>query len=557
MNSSGKETKSGIIYTFYSFKGGSGRTMALANVAALMAKWGYKVLVVDWDLEAPGVERFFAQNNPKAGSLRASSPGIADLIQARANQKELDWRQCVLEFEPGISVITAGRDDDEYVGKIQRLNFDVLFEKYDLGSYIEQLRKEWISAFDFVLIDSRTGVTDIGGICTVHLPDVLVVLFTATHASTEGALQIVERARKAQGRLPLDRGHLIAVPVPARDESRTEYERATRWAAIFANLFHDFYGDWLPSGIKVPEAIELLRIPYVPYWSFGEELPVLAEGTSDPRSLGYAYEILARLLTTRLSWYEAFEGRKLAPPPTTKTRELDKDWLNSHRAAAMEGLERSKRKGFMEAYHFCLDAFIDKQQPELLSAAGQAAVHTFGWPIGVVLHNRPELRPQPTNDGIVAELSTEHDYDYWALTKGGDFYTLTSLLEDYIAEAAIHFNTRIMRITEVILHSVNLYKALGAEPGTSVALTIRHGGLRGRSLSSSTRNSLLSVFPPGNVREDEVAATVSFHIGVSEPEIVKLVKSLCEPLFIIFNFKKFDDSTYEQIVTRFIQGIAT
>ena len=46
----------GIIYTFYSFKGGVGRTMALANVAALLAKWGYSVLVVDWDLEAPGLE---------------------------------------------------------------------------------------------------------------------------------------------------------------------------------------------------------------------------------------------------------------------------------------------------------------------------------------------------------------------------------------------------------------------------------------------------------------------------------------------------------------------
>ncbi len=49
----------GQIITFYSYKGGVGRTMALANVAVLIAQWKYKVLIVDWDLEAPGLEYFF------------------------------------------------------------------------------------------------------------------------------------------------------------------------------------------------------------------------------------------------------------------------------------------------------------------------------------------------------------------------------------------------------------------------------------------------------------------------------------------------------------------
>jgi cellulose biosynthesis protein BcsQ len=52
-----------MIFTFYSYKGGVGRSMALANVAELFYKVGYKVLMVDWDLEAPGLERFFP--NPK------------------------------------------------------------------------------------------------------------------------------------------------------------------------------------------------------------------------------------------------------------------------------------------------------------------------------------------------------------------------------------------------------------------------------------------------------------------------------------------------------------
>jgi MinD-like ATPase involved in chromosome partitioning or flagellar assembly len=48
-----------MIYTFYSYKGGVGRTMALANVAELFYQTGLKVLMIDWDLEAPGLERYF------------------------------------------------------------------------------------------------------------------------------------------------------------------------------------------------------------------------------------------------------------------------------------------------------------------------------------------------------------------------------------------------------------------------------------------------------------------------------------------------------------------
>ena len=50
----------GKIVTFYSYKGGSGRSMAVANVAWILASNGKRVLVIDWDLEAPGLHRFFA-----------------------------------------------------------------------------------------------------------------------------------------------------------------------------------------------------------------------------------------------------------------------------------------------------------------------------------------------------------------------------------------------------------------------------------------------------------------------------------------------------------------
>src|SRR6476659_2318453 len=49
----------GKIITFYSYKGGTGRSMALANVAWILASAGKRVLIIDWDLEAPGLHRYF------------------------------------------------------------------------------------------------------------------------------------------------------------------------------------------------------------------------------------------------------------------------------------------------------------------------------------------------------------------------------------------------------------------------------------------------------------------------------------------------------------------
>src|SRR5262252_8685218 len=50
--------KDGRFVTFYSYKGGSGRTMALANVAWILASNGFDILLIDWDLEAPGLHRY-------------------------------------------------------------------------------------------------------------------------------------------------------------------------------------------------------------------------------------------------------------------------------------------------------------------------------------------------------------------------------------------------------------------------------------------------------------------------------------------------------------------
>src|ERR1700722_11963777 len=83
-------TANGKIVTFYSYKGGTGRTMALANVAWILASTGLRVLVVDWDLDSPGLHRYF---HPFLDAkLVAATPGVIELVNnyawAAAEQKD-------------------------------------------------------------------------------------------------------------------------------------------------------------------------------------------------------------------------------------------------------------------------------------------------------------------------------------------------------------------------------------------------------------------------------------------------------------------------------------
>lgn len=304
-----ERSKKGRIYTFYSYKGGVGRSMALANIAALMTKWGEKVLIIDWDLEAPGLELFFNAKPARLKGSRTTTPGVVDLLYAKAERKTMDWHTCLLEaniFGKSLSIISAGEQTHDYQSKVQHLNWDELFEKHDIGNYIDELRNQWIREYDFILVDSRTGISDIGDICTVLLPDVLVLLFISNYQNIFGIQNVMKRATKAHKNLPVNRSRLIGVPVPCRDEVYNEYDRSQEWKEIFAEKLGVYYDDWLPRGVSPRDALNKLFIPYVANWSFGERLPVVENENEihNPTSISAAYSRLTKLLTSGLDWNE-------------------------------------------------------------------------------------------------------------------------------------------------------------------------------------------------------------------------------------------------------------
>src|SRR5262245_35326108 len=83
----------GVVVTFYSYKGGVGRSFALANSAVILAQWGLRVLAVDWDIEAPGLNHYFEN------FLTKRSLGVIDFLAACRDGLPLAWEKYIQPVE--------------------------------------------------------------------------------------------------------------------------------------------------------------------------------------------------------------------------------------------------------------------------------------------------------------------------------------------------------------------------------------------------------------------------------------------------------------------------
>jgi MinD-like ATPase involved in chromosome partitioning or flagellar assembly len=296
------------IVTFYSYKGGVGRSMALANVAVLLARRGLRVLAVDWDLEAPGLERYFSYF-----PVEARGAGLLRMFMDAEREGEADYSRYLWEVdcdaEHPLSFLPSGRDSDaDYSTNLEGFDWAGFFREQGGGQFVEGLRARWREDFDIVLIDSRTGLSDTGGICTIQLPDVVVAMFTANHQSLYGIRDVMRLAQRARQSLAYDRMPLTILPLPARFGTRAEFSEAQDWLGQFEEVLQEFFDDWLPRTMKAKQVLERVKVPQVDFFAFGEKLAVVEQGTNDPEGMGYVYDKVAALLTSDFSDIEAVVG---------------------------------------------------------------------------------------------------------------------------------------------------------------------------------------------------------------------------------------------------------
>jgi cellulose biosynthesis protein BcsQ len=319
----------GQVITFYSYKGGTGRTMALANVACLLASeqaanGGKPVLAIDWDLEAPGLHRYF---EPFLGGRSETQEGLIELFEdlrdrvrpgcAPDEEEEMSEevvatldvkRFAVPTSYPKLSFLQAGRFDDTYSTRTNTFAWPELFKT--APSLFRMLAERLAEEFSFVLIDSRTGITDTSGICTTLMPEKLVVVFTPNRQSLTGITDLVERSY-AYRRGSDDVRPLIVYPLPSRietsvpDEMRRwrlgdEREGIRGWEMQFTELLRGVYE--LPENFSLEHYFDDVQAQHVPPYAYGEPIAVLRERGSERLTLTKSYDTFRGYLVRNAPW---------------------------------------------------------------------------------------------------------------------------------------------------------------------------------------------------------------------------------------------------------------
>ena len=184
--------------------------MALANVAAHLAKIGRKVVMVDFDLEAPGLDSFeeFDVSPGTEGLveyvchyLEHGTPATVQnyVREVRPKTKEsgktLDQR-----LDGKLWLMTSGAKNESYNKKRLSINWAELYEGNSGAQFFENFKADVEDTFkpDYVLVDSRTGLTDVGGVCTLHLPDLVVMLFALNEQNLQGIASVARVLRDSE-----------------------------------------------------------------------------------------------------------------------------------------------------------------------------------------------------------------------------------------------------------------------------------------------------------------------------------------------------------------------
>jgi hypothetical protein len=314
----------GKIVTFYSFKGGTGRTMALANVAWILAANGMRVLIADWDLESPGLHRFF---EPLLDPKVSERPGIVDFIRryewaaveagihpddleggSEESRREavkavtalvddhigrvtdyaipLNWQ---FPDEGALHFLSSGKQKNgDYQMTLSALNWDNFYNSLYGGQFFDALRVLMKRNYDYVLIDSRTGLSDVADICTVHLPDVVVDCFTLATQGIEGAADV---ARMIQDHTLRD---ITLLPVPMRID-HAQREKVEAGLALAARRFAE-----LPDGLTEEHWRQHwteVEVPYRPSYAYEETLAAFADRPGTQSGLLPHYERITAQIT--------------------------------------------------------------------------------------------------------------------------------------------------------------------------------------------------------------------------------------------------------------------
>lgn len=210
------------VIVFYSFKGGFGRSTTLAAFAIQRARAGERVCVLDFDLDSPGVGLLLNHD----GEGGTAQWGVVDFLieHATASLQLSDYyHHCNRVAGDGeIVVFPAGIVNESYVSKLARIDFDEDAGAAESGINAllhrvrDELRPQWI------LIDSRTGISESAGQLLSGIAHLHVLLGTVQEQSWRGLGVLLDHVGKRRVLADREQAEVVLVQalVPAGEAGK-------------------------------------------------------------------------------------------------------------------------------------------------------------------------------------------------------------------------------------------------------------------------------------------------------------------------------------------------
>lgn len=288
-----------MIFSFYSYKGGVGRSQLCANVAAYLChKKNKRVLLLDWDFEAPGLHYYFDEEYHDI-KVNGSLELLEDYMAMMLTQDEVTedhyqtfdpasfvpvlkaegWKR---EEERGcVDLIPAGCYNDNYTSRINNFNWFQFYNRLDGKVFIEWLKQQIKSKaldYDYILIDSRTGINDYSGICNLHLPDANIVVMAANSQNMKGCKKLVDQIINHPYTQHEDQYRTKYI-LPVLSRINVNNPQFDHWADQFVANFQPLMEHW-DTGLPTAFSAEIFRDFYLektlledmPQYSAGENI---------------------------------------------------------------------------------------------------------------------------------------------------------------------------------------------------------------------------------------------------------------------------------------------
>jgi MinD-like ATPase involved in chromosome partitioning or flagellar assembly len=239
------------IVTFYSFKGGVGRTTLVAAYALHLAKRGTKVAIVDLDLEAPGIGTLLDVRTQR---------GVIDLLADHIATDTMDlddsygYADALGDLADKIAVFPAGQLGPSFVSKLARLDFASTeiggTNKNAVASALEELLRQLRrQGYGAILLDARAGLHDLAGLSLHGLAHLDVLVFRGTTQNLDGlslTLDVLHRRRRDDDQRPWILVHTL-LPIGQEEFERKRSDAQQRVYDIFLERIYEGDGDDVPQ----------------------------------------------------------------------------------------------------------------------------------------------------------------------------------------------------------------------------------------------------------------------------------------------------------------------